>query len=152
MNSPSEPAVPEVRPIELGVTWAPNVSNSAFFAGVSDKAELWLLPYLDDPVQSWVVMRWIDFLAARLMPYNDESRHLHPLYDHGLSQVLWAAEAAHTPWLAEVRAAVHPANRQLLRHFLILLKEGTVEVVARGVEVERSPVPPAEGWMHRRLY
>lgn len=140
-----------VRPIDLGVRWEPNAPSSVFFAGAFGKAELWLLPHFDDPDQSWVVLSWTHFGGARLMPHNDEARHLHPLYHCGLSEVLWAGEAFDTEWLDEVKAAIFLGNRPPLRHFIVLTKENTLEVVATGVEVERSPDPPAGGWIHRRV-
>jgi len=142
---------PTVRPLDLGVTWEPNVSSSMFFAGDTAIAELWLFPHFDDTDQSWVVLRWSGYLCARVGPYNDEARHLHPLYRYGLSDVRWIGEAAHSAWVAEVEDAVSTRSRPPLRHFLALLKERTVEVVATAIEVRRSPGPPADGWMHRRL-
>ena len=145
-------SAPSVRSLDLGVLWDPNVSSSVFLSGDSGIAELWLWPHFDDPEQSWVVLRWLGCLSARLGPYNDEGRHHHPLYPRGLSDVLWAGEGSETEWLAEVQGAVSMRNRPPLRHFLILLKEDTVEVVANEIEVERSAVPPADGWVHRRVY
>jgi len=84
------------------------------------------------------------------MPHNDEARHRHPLYDHGLADVRWVGEAIDTPWLAEVGTA-YLGSQPPIRHFVVLLKEGTVEVAAADVEVERATEPPANGWIHRRL-
>lgn len=141
-----------VHPIDLRVRWEPNAPTPVFLSGSSGTAELWLLPHFNDEDQSWIVLRWIGFRGARLMPHNDEGRHLHPLYRHGLSEVRWAGEATDTEWLAEVSTAVALNNRPLLRHFVVLTKENTIEVAATDVQVERSADPPANGWVHQRLY
>lgn len=142
---------PIVQPIDLGVTWAPNSALPLFFASDEDKAELWLHPEWDDADQSWIVLHWVGFSAAQLMPYNDEVRHLHPLAERGLMDILWAGEVTNSDWLEEVSAAVYLANRPSLRHFVVLLKDNMVEVVATGVTVERSVEAPAGGWMHNRV-
>lgn len=74
-----------------------------------------------------------------------------PLYARGLSTVLWAGEVLESQWIADLQRQnrVHPRHDPAafvagLRHFILPLKERTVEVVASGWQVLRSDDPAAE--------
>ncbi len=72
-------------------------------------------------------------------PPNDAAISGHRLYGRGLDQVLWAGEVLDSEWTADLerRNRVHPSHQperfSELRHFVLPLKEDTVEVVARSV-------------------
>jgi hypothetical protein len=80
-------------------------------------------------------------------PPNDEAISGHRLYDASLSRVLWAGEVENSALIAECerRNRVHPMHDAKrfaeYRHWIVRLKEDTVEVVARSVEVARRPEP-----------
>jgi hypothetical protein len=67
---------------------------------------------------------------------NDEALHRHPLYGHGLRDLMWLGEVQDSDWLAAVTemSASPPA-----RHFILPLKECVIEALADGVTVERRP-------------
>jgi hypothetical protein len=77
-------------------------------------------------------------------PPNDEAISNHRLYDVGLRNVQWLGEVRESDLIADLerRNRAHPhhsAERYTeLRHWVALLKECTVEVVARSLRVERG--------------
>jgi hypothetical protein len=98
---------------------------------------------MDDPDQRYVVLRWRSSFASRMEPPDDEARSGHRLYDVGLKEVRWIGEVFDSALIAELeeRNRVHdrhkPARFADLRHWIIPLKQCTVEVVGRSLGVER---------------
>jgi hypothetical protein len=72
---------------------------------------------------------------------NDEARHGHRLRD--LAYIRWIGEVLDSALIAELEVAnrVHrghdPRRYESLRHWVVPLKECTVEVVAQALEVQR---------------
>lgn len=69
---------------------------------------------------------------------NDEAFHNHPLYQFGLQHYA-IQELRHSPWIPELHGILHkdgvrPA-RSDLRHFVLALKECSVDVIAESVRV-----------------
>jgi hypothetical protein len=79
---------------------------------------------------------------------NDEGLPGHRLYECGLAELTWAGVVEHSGRIARLEQdnRVHPqhdAERfSRLHHYILPLKEGTAEVVAESVTVERQPGPP----------
>lgn len=98
----------------------------------------------DDADQRHVVLRWGGCVAAVMQPPNDEALAGHPLYDKGLSAIDWAGEVIESEWIArlERQNRVHPnhdpSRYTHLRHFVLPLKEKTVEAVADTCKTVRS--------------
>jgi hypothetical protein len=137
-------ARPTVRAIDIGVTWEPDAPAAVLVANDRGEAELTLLPHPEDADQRSVRLVWRGAAATRLEPPNDEARNGHPLWNAGLSDVLWIGEVDDSELVADVvqRNSVHPLHKAErysgLRHWVVLLKEAVVEVVAEGVAVERA--------------
>lgn len=85
---------------------------------------------------------------------NDEARHGHRLAGAGLLQILWVGLVENSTLVAELEAqnAVHPRHRSSdytnLRHFVLPLKENTVESLQRtcrrpALTVPRCVRPPS---------
>ena len=98
------------------------------------------------------MLRWDGAHHAQLGPPNDEARHVHRLYRHGLRELLWAGVVHDSSMVAQLSAAwsrtVVGADGSSYRivplHFVILSKECVVEVVAENVDVERVEGTPAQ--------
>jgi hypothetical protein len=133
----------EVMQVDFGVRWEPNAPDAVLATDDRGGAALALRAHFDDPDQRTVVLRWNHCLGVVDGPYNDEALHLHPLYESGLRDVLWAAEVRGSQWLESIRLAVAPNAFAGLRHFLLPLKERTVEVAARDLEISRSDAEPS---------
>lgn len=94
-----------------------------------------------------MVFVWSRAWAAIMGPPNDEAIEGHRLYSRGLSDVLWAGTVEQSEWIADLerRNRVHsghnPAWFARLTHFILPLKEDTVEVIAEAVTVLRRPGP-----------
>lgn len=126
-----------VAELSIGVTWDPNAPYAVLVSGDFGPLVLALDAHLDDPDQRAVVLRWHHCVAVIDGPYNDEAIHLHPLYHAGLKDVLWMGEVQGSEWLAAIAPAMSPVAAEGLRHFVVLLKERTVEVAAERLEVLR---------------
>ncbi len=110
-----------VVPILEEVEWEPNVPSARLIADDEGFAALVLQPHFNDPDSSRVVIFWTGVVDSQLGGPNDEGRHRHPLYDHGLSELLWAGEVFESESTRE------------LRRFIVPTKESVVEVRARKV-------------------
>lgn len=79
-----------------------------------------------------------------MTPPNDEAISGHRLWDKGLSGVLWAGVVHGSSLIEELERQnrVHPLHRaslfEGLTHYVLRLKEGVVEVVAREVAAQRA--------------
>ena len=132
-----------VIPLELGVVWDPNAPEAALVSNDVGPSLLMLRPRADDTDQRRIALVWEGARAAVMQPPNDEAISGHRLYNKGLKGVLWAAEVLDSEWISDLerRNRVHslhdPQRFSELRHFVLLLKECTVEVVAPAVVVRR---------------
>jgi hypothetical protein len=133
-----------VVPLELGVEWEPNAPDALLLVSDSGLGLLVLRAHFADVDQRFVTLLWGGCVAAMMQPPNDEALSGHSLYEQGLSEVLWAGEVLDSSWLADLerRNRVHPRHDPGwfadLRHFILPVKEKTVEVVANGWKVVRS--------------
>jgi hypothetical protein len=81
-------------------------------------------------------------------PPNDEALPGHRLYERGLAGLRWAGAVEDSERIASLEQGnrVHPrhdAERfSRLHHYILPLKEGTAEVIAETVMVQRQPGPP----------
>ncbi len=133
-----------VVPLELGVEWEPNAPHALLV--VQDRGVAWLVlnAHPTDADQRPVTLVWEGCLAAVMQPPNDESASGHRLYGAGLENVMWAGEVLDSGWIAELehQDRAHPRHDPArfagLRHFILPLKEKTVEIVANKVLVVRS--------------
>lgn len=122
-----------VVPILEGVEWEPNVPSARFVADDEGFVALLLQPHFNDPDSSLVAIFWTGVVDSQFGGPNDEGRHRHPLYDYGLSRLLWAGEVFETEPTREVR------------RFIIPTKESVVEVRARRVSWARID-PAVDVW------
>jgi len=100
-------------------------------------------PRTDDTDQRRIAIVWDPCSCRSDAAPNDEAISGHRLYGKGLNGVLWAAEVLDSEWIADLErwSRVHPFHDPQrfseLRHFVVLLKECTVEVVSPAVAVRR---------------
>jgi hypothetical protein len=113
-------------------------------------------PHWGDRGRGCVVFVWTGTAEALMGGQNDEGRFGHRLYDRGLDDLDWAGLVEDSEWAAELHrtrqavaaelrgpeAARRASERAtLLQHYILPLKENTVEVIATQVEVQRHPGP-----------
>lgn len=115
-----------VVPLPESPRWEPNAPDASLVAGDDGVTRLSLRAHPDDENQSRVVVEWSGTVAATMSDPNDEGLHTHPLYANGLDTLTWMGEV--------VGATAAP-----LRHFILPLKEGVVEVTATTFRVARDP-------------
>jgi hypothetical protein len=128
--------------LALGVRWEPNAPEAVLVTPDFGPAALAIRAHFDDTDERTVVLRWTHCLAVIDGPYNDEALNRHPLYEAGLKDVHWLGEVHDSAWLPSVSGAIHPAAAAGLRHFILPLKERTIELAAHDVEVLRSELAP----------
>ena len=141
-----------VVPLDLGVEWEPNAPYAVLLVRDDGMAELTMLAHPSDVDQRPVMLIWGGCRAAVMQPPNDEAISGHRLYTRGLRDVLWAGEVLHSQWIADLEQqnrvhSSHDASRFVagLRHFILPLKECTVEVIASSCQVMRSEHQPPHG-------
>jgi hypothetical protein len=129
-----------VEELGLGVRWEPNAPDAVVCSDDLGRATLALVAHPDDDDQRSVILTWTGVLAVCATPHNDEARHLHPLDERGLRDLLWAGVVADSTWIGALAPAVHNASGTL--HYVLPLKERTIEVAARDLAVSRSDLEP----------
>ena len=119
-----------------GLSWEPDgvVDPELDVAGAT--ARLHLGPHPDDPDRRGVLLTFEDVRHVSFGFPNDEGRFHHRLWRFGLSEVHWIGKVEGSQLIEEVTHA--SALPSALTHWVVLLKEETVEVVARGLEVTRE--------------
>jgi hypothetical protein len=136
-----------VVPWDAGYEWEPNAPDAVLAVSDRGRAVLAVNAHHNDPDQDCVVFVWSRSWAATMGCPNDEAIEGHRLYSRGLSDLLWAGQVEQSEWIADVerRNRVHsghdPARFASLTHFILPLKEDTVEVIAEEVIVMRRPGP-----------
>jgi hypothetical protein len=137
-----------VIPLELGVEWGPNVGGAVLMVHEDGAAELALHAHPNDTDQRPVRLVWRGCVAAMMQPPNDEAISGHRLYAKGLSDLVWAGEVLNSQWITDLERQnrVHPRHDPAvfvagLRHFILPLKERTVEVIASTCQVIRTEGP-----------
>ena len=138
-----------VVPWDAGCRWEPNAPDAVMAISDASRAALAVNAHFDDANQDCVVFIWSGTSAAIMGSPNDEALSGHRLYQHGLSDLPWAGQVEQSEWVADLERQNlgHPhhdaARFARLIHFILPLKEGTVEVVAEKVTVVRRPGPAA---------
>jgi hypothetical protein len=129
--------------LDLDVEWEPNAPEAVLVSGDFGRSYLAVAPHFNDADERMVVIAWEVTRAAAMHPPNDEAVSGHPLYSRGLADVRWAGEVLESKSIDQLERQnrVHhhhdPERFRVLRHFILPLKESTVEVVARDVTVLR---------------
>jgi hypothetical protein len=135
--------VEHVEAIDLGVTWEPNSPNAVLASGDNGVTVMAVSAHPDDRDQRCVVLAWSSTRSATMSDPNDEALPGHRLYNRGLANVVWAGRVECSEFIAELeeRARAHPerdpARFASLVHYVIPLKECTVEVVAAALSTNR---------------
>jgi len=136
-----------VVPWVAGFRWEPNAPEAVLAVSDAGRAALALKAHFDDADQDCVIFAWSGTQAAIMGPPDDEARPGHRLYSLGLSDLLWAGQVEQSEWIMDLERQVrdHPhhyaARFARLTHFIVPLKESTVEVAAERVTVLRRPGP-----------
>ncbi|MFC8732525.1 hypothetical protein ACFT5B_08715 [Luteimicrobium sp. NPDC057192] len=126
---------------DFGVRWEPNAPEAVVVA-VDAVLTLALRAHGDDDDQRSVVLRWSGVMWSCTGSPNDEGVRFHRLYAKGLDRVLWAGRVERSELIDSLpRTVQRPSD---LTHYVVLLKEDTVEVVARAVEVLRAEGTPRD--------
>ena len=128
-------------PYDLGAVWEPNTGSPRLL----QIGDAWIVvePRSDDTDAGWVCIRFHHAYGAVLGPPNDEARFGHRLWEAGLSEVHWCGEVLNSDWVhrLERQNSVHPRHDPErwtdIRHFVLIFKEDTFEVLCRDVSVVR---------------
>ena len=137
-----------VVPALAGIRWEPNSPTAVLIVTDAGLTALALSPHPADTDDNCVVVVWSGTQETVMGSPNDEALPGHRLYECGLAELTWAGVVEHSERIAclEQGNRVHPqhdAERfSRLHHYILPLKEGTVEVVAETVTVQRQPGPP----------
>jgi hypothetical protein len=132
----------------LAARWEPNAPDAVVVSNDRGLSALALEPHTDDADRRCVVLIWTGTKLARMSDPNDEAREGHRLWSRGLASIHWAALVEASELVAELETAnrVHPshdpAKFRRLSHYVLPLKECTVEVVARDAQLLRYEGPP----------
>jgi hypothetical protein len=141
-----------VVPALPGVRWDPNAPMATMITNDVGVTVLAINPHGDDLSLGCVVFVWTGTAEALMGGQNDEGRFGHRLYDRGLAGLIWAGIVEDSEWIAEIRRNGQTVAAKLLgperarcvaeratsqHHYVLPLKENTVEVVADRVEVRR---------------
>jgi hypothetical protein len=144
-------------PFELGASWSGGASLPHL---LSSGLRSFVAFYLEEPDPNWdgtyvrvvdptgdaqeslALAEFMDSVAVKLGPPNDEVLHGHPPYGRGLGGYgTYVVEGSR--WLAElveinrVHHLFDPKWWEDKRHFLLVFHDETVEAVARDIEVQR---------------
>ncbi len=132
------------------VSWEPNAPEAALVATDGLYAALGLKPHFDDGDRRCVVLLWRSPHFAQLGSPNDEALPGHRLYPKGLACIRWAGIVLSSELIEQLerQSRVHPRHDPSrfnnLVHYVLPLKECTVEVVACAVSVKRYEGSPAQ--------
>jgi hypothetical protein len=132
----------------LAARWEPNAPEAVLMSTDGDLFALALEPHPDDADRRCVVLIWPGTKLARMSTANDEARSGHRLWSRRLASILWAAGVEDSELVVELEMGnrVHPrhdpAMFHRLSHYVLPLKECTVEVVASDAQLLRDDGPP----------
>lgn len=119
-----------------GLRWEPNGVVEPELTVADGSARLRLGPHPDDADQRAVSFTFDHVRYASIGFPNDEGRPQHRLWRHGLSDIHWIGKVEGSQLIAAVNQASALPSR--LTHWVLLLKEGTAEVVAESLEIRRE--------------
>ena len=129
---------------DFGVTWGPNAPEAILLSDDGGKTVLALNAHHGDPDRRAVALVWSGSRYTCMADPNDESISGHRLYASGLSDVLWGGVVRDSDLIRalETQNRVHPSHDpsrfESLTHYVVLLKECVVEVVAQALSIQRS--------------
>jgi hypothetical protein len=118
---------------DAGYQWEPNAPEAVLAVSDRGRAVLAVNAHPAEPDEDCVVFVWSGSRAAIMGSPNDEARSGYRLYSRGLSGGLRAGTVEQSEWIKDLerRNRVHPnhdpARFARLTHFILLLKEDTVE-------------------------
>lgn len=123
----------------VDITWEPNAPDAVLISDDFGRGALALRAHPSDADQQSVVLRFDLVVYAAMTPPNDEALNHHPLYAHGLKDLLWLGVVRDSDLVARLRPSWSPVADRYLQpmHFIAPLKECVVEVVAANVDVFR---------------
>jgi hypothetical protein len=142
------PMTERVVPSLAGIRWNPGSPAAVLIVTDAGLAVLALGSHPDDTDHNCVVLVWSGTQETVMGAPNDEALPGHRLYEHGLAELRWAGVVEHSERIARLEQdnRIHPqhdARRfSRLHHYILPLKEDTLEVVAEAVTVQRRPGPP----------
>lgn len=120
----------------LGLRWEPNGVVEPELTVADGSARLRLGPHPDDEDQRAVTFTFDQVRHASIGFPNDEGRTHHRLWRRGLSDIHWIAKVEGSQLIEAInQSSALPSS---LTHWVVLLKEETVEVVARSLEATRE--------------
>ena len=128
-----------VQELDLDVTWNGDAPCAVLVSSDVGRTALQLRPGLNDPDRRDIILAWESCASATMGPPNDEALLSHRLYGKGLEDVVWMGEVMNSRYVIrlETMNSGHPhhdpGRYEGLRHFILPLKECTVEVVADGL-------------------
>ena len=128
---------------DVDVVWDSNAPEARLLTGDLGEVVLALNAHSNDADERCVVLRWSGSRTASMGAPNDEALQGHRLYGQGLERIRWIGVVRDSLLIAELerRNRVHdrhdPSRYAALTHFIIPLKESTVEVVARDLRIDR---------------
>lgn len=125
-----------VKATSPGLRWEPNGVVESDLRVREGWARLELGPHPDDQNRRSVILTFGDVRHARIGFPNDEGRIHHPLWHQGLIDVRWIGTVEESALVDAIHESCAVPAR--LTHWVVLLKEETVEVVARSLEVTRE--------------
>ena len=137
-----------VVPSLAGIRWEPNAPAAVLIVTDDELAALALRPHPDDTGDDCVVLVWSGTWEAAMGAPNDEALPGHRLYQRGLAELRWAGLVEDSERIARLEQAnrAHPRldleRFAQLRHYILPLKEGVVEVIAETVSLQRRPGTP----------
>ena len=147
-----------VTALDLATRWEPNAPDAVLITADRGTTVLALAAHYDDVDQRCLVLIWTGTEYACMGEPNDETLPGHRLYGKGLREALWGGIVHESELIAgmERQNRVHPAHDSTkyaaLTHHVLPLKEGTVEVVAGALTIERyhgSTLDAAVAALHR---
>jgi hypothetical protein len=142
------PLTERVVPSLAGIRREPDSPGAVLIVTDDRRAALALSPHPDDTGDNCVVLPWAGPQQATTGAPNDEALAAHRLHQRGLAALRRAGVVGHSERIAcfEHLNRVHPQHDverfSRLRHYILPLKESTVEVIAETVTVQQPPGPP----------
>lgn len=134
--------VERVESRDFGVQWDPNVPEAVLVSDDHGHTVLALNPHFDDADHRCVVFVWSGVWQALTGYPNDEGTWEHRLYDKGLGTGVWGEVVLDSSLITprnqrRPRGVDSGPSAVGLMHFILRLKDTTVEVVAGRVQIER---------------
>ncbi|MET8310819.1 hypothetical protein [Micromonospora sp. NPDC005173] len=126
--------------LELGLPhWDPNDPEAVVYVD-ERRAAAALNPHPDDADRRAVVLVWSGCRWAAHGAPNDEGRRAHRLHSKGLNGILWLGTVRESSTVEGICAG-RATSADSLKHYVLPLKETTLEVVAEDLRAVRLAGP-----------